>query len=81
MGRTKQIKTKNDFISFVYELRKNYKENSESWENDDIGTFLGALAAWVEDMDGFYLNQNQSIHQKLDWKIIADMLSAAKSYE
>jgi hypothetical protein len=42
---------------------------------------LEALAAWVEDMDGYYLNQGKAVPEKPDWKHVADMLMAAKLYE
>lgn len=75
------IKTREDFVLFVYELSKDYRENPQSWENKNIGTFLEALAAWAEDMDGYYLHQGQPIPKKPDWKNVADMLMAAKLYE
>ena len=78
---TDKIKTREDFVSFVYELSKDSRENTEKWPNRDLGTYLDALAAWVEDMDGYYLNQGQPVPEKLEWKIVADMLIAAKFYE
>lgn len=75
------IKTREDFVSFVYELSKDFRTNPQSWENKDIGAFLEALAGWVEDMDGYYLGQGQSVPDKPDWKNVADMLMAAKIYE
>jgi hypothetical protein len=75
------ISTRGDFVSFVFELSKNYREDPESWQNKDLGAYLEALAAWVEDMDGYYLNQGQLVPEKPDWKVVADMLIAAKFYE
>lgn len=77
----KKIETKEDFVSFVYGLSNNYREHPESWSNDNIGTYLEALAAWVEDKDGYYLNQGQPVPEKPDWQTITDMLFAAKYYE
>jgi hypothetical protein len=75
------INSREDFVSFVYLLSQDFRENPKSWENDDIGTYLEALAAWVEDMDGYYLNNDCPIPEKPDWKHVADMLMAAKIYE
>jgi hypothetical protein len=32
-------------------------------------------------MDGYYLNQGLTVPEKPDWKMIANMLAAAKIYE
>ena len=75
------ITNREDFVAFVYELSKDYRLSPQSWENKDLGAFLEALAAWVDDMDGYYLNCGQPVPEKPDWKNVADMLMAAKYYE
>ena len=75
------IKTRADFVSFVHELSKDYRANPKEWSNNDLGLYLDALAAWVEDIDGYYLNQGQTVPERPDWKILADMMMAAKFYE
>lgn len=77
----KKIHTKKDFVNFLRALKKDYLENLSSWENRDIGDFLEAMASWVEDMEGFYINQSLPIPEKLDWKIFADVLMGGKLYE
>lgn len=79
--KNKAIKTKKDFVSFVYELSMDYHNDPKSWENKDLGTFLAALAGWVDDLEGYYLNQGQQVPEKPDWQMIANMLAAAKVYE
>lgn len=78
---TKKIKTKTDFIDFLIDLKEDYLKNLSSWENKDIETFLEAMASWVEDMDGFYINQNLPVPAKPDWKVFADILIGGKVYE
>jgi hypothetical protein len=77
----KKIKTREDFVYFLHNLRKDYLENIKTWENKDIGAFLGAMASWIEDMDGFYLNQGLPVPERSDWKIFADILMGGKLYE
>ncbi|MFA7209024.1 MAG: hypothetical protein WC120_01940 [Parcubacteria group bacterium] len=79
--KVNNIKKRSDFVLFIQELNKDYKENPDSWENKDLGAYLEALAAWVEDMDGYYLNHGKPIPEKPEWKTVADMLIAAKMYE
>lgn len=77
----KKIHTRQDFISFVRALKKDYLENLSTWENRDIGSFLEAMASWVEDMDGFYISQGLPVPEKPDWNILADILKGGKLYE
>lgn len=79
--KTRPINSREDFIHFVYELSKSFQEDPESWGNRDIRSFLEALAAWVEDMDGYYLNQGLPVPERPDWRNVADMLLAARIYE
>lgn len=75
------VETREDFIAFVDKLVLNYKEHPDSWPNNDLETYLSALAGWVEDMDGYYLNQGIILPENPNWQMIANMLSAAKVYE
>ena len=77
----KTIQTKKDFINFLRALKNDYVENLSSWENKDIEAFLEAMASWVEDMDGFYINQGLAVPEKPDWKVFADILMGGKLYE
>ena len=76
-----KIQTKTEFIDFLLKLKRDYTENPSSWENKDINSFLGAIAAWVEDMDGFYINQDIPIPEHIDWQIFAHILMGGKVYE
>lgn len=73
--------TREDFIRFVRELGENYRRDPESWENDNLGTYFDALAAWVEGMEGYYVNTGQSMPKNPDWKMMANILIAAKVFE
>ena len=79
--QVQKILTKKDFVNFLRDLKKDYLKNSSSWENKDIETFLEAMASWVEDMDGFYINQGLPVPEKPDWKVFADILMGGKIYE
>lgn len=79
--KAKEIETKKDFVKFLRELENDYLENPSSWDNKNIGAFLGAMASWVEDMGGFYINNSLPIPEKIDWKIFADILMGGKLYE
>lgn len=75
------INDKKDFASFVRSLSQDFKNNSQEWENDSLDSFFEAMASWIEDMDGYYINEGLPISQNVNWKVFADALMAAKIYE
>lgn len=79
--RVDHITTREDFVTFVRRLVNSLEENPADWENRDLRAFLEAMAAWVEDMDGYYENRGEPIPQQLDWKTLGQILLAARIYE
>jgi len=76
-----KVDSKESLIRFIDELRHNFIENKEEWENTDIVSFLEAISAWIDDMEGYYQNHNQNMPANPSWRVIANMLYAAKNYE
>jgi hypothetical protein len=79
--RVDTINSRADFVKFVRELATNFETSPEDWENNDLNSYLEAMAAWVEDMDGYYQNSGQPSPQQPSWKIMAEILLAARYYE
>ena len=75
------IQSREDFISFVRALLEDLKEDPNDWENPSLENYLKAVAAWVEDMDGYYQNQGKPVAKNPDWKMLGEILLAAKFYE
>lgn len=75
------VSTRDELVAFAKSLAADFRENPDAWENTTVDAYLEAFAAWVEDMDGFYLNQGESIPESPSWRVVADMLMAAKMYE
>ncbi len=50
-----------------------------SWTNDDLTTFLGALAAWIVDCDAYYADRNW-VRPSNAWEIVNDALQEAPRY-
>ena len=80
-GKAKEVKTKEDFIDFVSLLVTDYRNNPGEWENKDLESFLGALQSWVEDMEGYYINNRIPLPSNINWNIFADILLGARIYE
>lgn len=81
MEKLDNLNTREDFVSFVKLLAENLKNNPGEWENKDLVSYMGAIASWTEDSDGYYRNMNLPIPQNVDWKAFANILIAAKMYE
>jgi hypothetical protein len=50
---SESIRTRDDFVKFVRDLRDDLIMNPDRWENPTLDRYLDALAAWDQDMDGF----------------------------
>jgi hypothetical protein len=73
------IQTRQDLASFIVSLSR---QDITAWENQDLPSFLEAMAAWVNDMDGFFRNvQGRSAPDHPSWQLFAQMLLAATAYE
>jgi hypothetical protein len=75
------IQSHPDFVAFSQALLKDLKERPAGWENRDLPAFLEALGAWVEDMNGYYQAKGGAIPLQPSWKMLAQILLAAKVYE
>jgi len=75
------IQSREDFVAFIRGFSKDFRDNNSTWENNTIGSYLDALAAWAEDMQGYYENRGESTPAEVNWKFIAQLLVVAKHYE
>ena len=80
-AREEKNLSKRDFVFFLRKLRKDFIENPSSWENNNIDDFLEAMEAWVDEMEGFYANQNVPMPKNIKWGVFADILMGAKLHE
>lgn len=69
--KANQIKSQQDFISFLKLLSENLKNDSSDWDNDSLDTFLEGLHGYCGDIEV----------TNPDWKTFAQVLLAARVYE
>lgn len=81
INQINNLHTREDFIKFLLLLVKDFKNNPDEWENNNLESFLEAAASWTEDMDGYYINNNLPLPENVNWKVFANILMAAKMYE
>ena len=78
---SKEIKTKEDFLNFLTKYIQELKSNPEEWTNKDLSSYLEALIYWIEGMEQYYINTKQDVPADINWKVLSDMLMAARIYE
>ncbi|MET7845724.1 hypothetical protein ABZT45_45935 [Streptomyces sp. NPDC005356] len=76
-----RVDSREDLAAFVRSLHRSHAEDGSSWENADLPSFLEALAAWIDDADGWYSNTGREVPASGDWMFFARALRAATSYE
>ncbi|AIQ28479.1 MULTISPECIES: DUF7660 family protein [Paenibacillus] len=77
----KKVSDKDLFTEFIGMLIKDFKLNPDVWENRDIESFLEGIKSWVEDMEGYYENNNLQIPQVIDWNFLANLFYVGRVYE
>lgn len=77
-----KVESRHDFLTFVRYLRENLKQAKEEWQNNTLEQYLGALATFASDMDGYYKNMKQDVDvEQMTWRLAAQMLLAASVYD
>ena len=79
--RARAVRTRDDVVAFLAALMDDYRANGASWTNGDLLSFLAAMAAWSEDMEGFYENRGEDPASGSPWRVLVDILMAARVYE
>lgn len=70
------------FINFLHAFHSDFKKNPDLWENNTLESFLEALAAYAEDLQGYYDNLELPLDvDKPSFRVFADMLKGASVYE
>ncbi len=79
--QAREVQSRQDLARFVRRLAQDFKERPEAWENADLGSFLEAMSAWIEDMDGYYQNRGEAVPTRPEWRTLAEIVAAARVYE
>jgi hypothetical protein len=79
--RANAVRTREDLVAFLEAFNSDFVVKGGSWENSDLPSFLEAMAAWSQDMEGFYENRGELIASVAPWRVLADLLMAGRVYE
>lgn len=75
------VDSKGDLASLIDRLREDFENYPETWENADLASFLEAMSAWLQDMNGYYQNLGEPIPTSPTWKTLGEILLASRTYE
>jgi hypothetical protein len=76
------VRTKEEFIVFLSALSDDFRANPEAWENNNLSSFIEALATYAQDIDGYYKNFNLPVDASIpSWRVFAEILCGARVYE
>jgi hypothetical protein len=75
------VNSRHDFVEFLRGLGRDFRDHADAWENGDLSSFLDAMAAWIEDMDGYYEAHGEPVPTQPTWKVLAQVFAAARVYE
>lgn len=76
-----RVRTREDFAQLLLDVLADLRKHPDGWENDTLEDFLEAWAAWVGSMPGWYMNRGEPMPDLPDWKVLANMVMAARVYE
>jgi hypothetical protein len=79
--KAESVTNRQEFVEFLKGLENDLRTNPSEWGHTDLKGFLNAFGAWVEDMDGYFLNRGTTPPKNPDWTLMAQMFAAAKVYE
>jgi hypothetical protein len=77
----RSVRTREDLVAFVADRKADLDARPEDWVNADLPSFLEAMTAWIRDREGCYLNTGQKVSELTPWRILADVLIAARMCE
>lgn len=79
--QAEKIHTRDDLTLLIHHLVQDLRTCPERWENTNLEAYLAAMAAWLQDMDGYYHNRGEPAPQHPTWKHVGEILLAARIYE
>jgi hypothetical protein len=80
--QVEQVGSEADFVAFLCDLRDDYLDNPEQWQNASLEAFLDALVTCAAEISLHRRPVDENLLDALgsSWKMFAQILLAAKYY-
>lgn len=79
--KVRELRTREDLVAFLHLAADDVTANPQDWENDNLPAFLEAWAAWLNDCPGWFAWKGEDVPEVPSWKLVGDMVMAARIYE
>jgi hypothetical protein len=79
--QARAVSSREDLVKFLSALSDDFAKRPEAWSNVDLSSFLEAMSGWAADMEGYYINNGEDLSHISPWRVLADVLTAARVYE
>jgi hypothetical protein len=79
--RLNDVRTQGDLAVFVDALRDDLLQSPDEWENPTLERYLEAMSAYIRDNKNLFENPGKPIPVEVIYRLVADVLYAARSYE
>lgn len=76
-----QVKTRADLADFITALARDLEVNRSEWGHDSLSGFLDVLSDTVRTIDRIYQNEGRTLDEETNWRVLADILLAARVRE
>jgi hypothetical protein len=80
-AQVNNVSSKEDFTKFLGALLADLQSDRSAWENNTLEEYLGGIESWTKDMDGYYINMGKPTPENVNWRVFAEILTAATMYE
>jgi hypothetical protein len=70
----KNVRSRDDFVAFLDDLREDFLFNNDEWESLTIPDFLDAWSASLASVDQIYITSKMEGPPELSWPFLAKML-------
>lgn len=74
-----EVRSREEFVEVIRALSQAARIRNPERTNLDVPTYLEALSAWTNDMDGWFANEGRPVPEA-SWSLFATILEAALVY-
>lgn len=74
------VKSKQELSDFIDSIAAQIKANPNEYPNTNLVSFLEAMARWIHDSDGYYMNQGVPIPPLVCLSSIRDAIGGGLVY-